>query len=139
MKFDIILRVSAKVFVPLVLLFALYVQFHGEYGPGGGFQAGVILASALILYTLIFGFGALKKILTIERLHLLIPAGVLLYALVGVLLLALGGNYLEYTVLMEDQVHAQEWGIFLIELGVFFTVAGTLSSIFLAFVERGRR
>ena len=44
----LILRVVVKVLIPFILLFALYVQAHGDYGPGGGFQAGVIFASAII-------------------------------------------------------------------------------------------
>ncbi|MBT4987281.1 MAG: cation:proton antiporter, partial [Proteobacteria bacterium] len=34
-----VLRIVAKIIIPMILLFALYVQFHGDYGPGGGFQA----------------------------------------------------------------------------------------------------
>ena len=43
------------------MLFALYVQFHGDYGPGGGFQAGVIFAAAVILYALVFGLYRAEK------------------------------------------------------------------------------
>ena len=50
-----ILRITAKFMIPYILLFALYVQFHGDFGPGGGFQAGVIFAAGFILYGLIFG------------------------------------------------------------------------------------
>ena len=39
-----IIRVVTKLIIPYILLFALYVQFHGDFGPGGGFQAGVIFA-----------------------------------------------------------------------------------------------
>ena len=39
MRDKIILRVVARAFIPFILLFGLYVQFHGDYGPGGGFQA----------------------------------------------------------------------------------------------------
>ncbi len=55
MRTHFILRVVAKILIPFVLLFALYVQFHGDFGPGGGFQAGVIFAAGIILYTLVFG------------------------------------------------------------------------------------
>ena len=55
MQRDLILRVVSKVLIPYIFLFALYVQFHGDYGPGGGFQAGVIFASGIILYALVFG------------------------------------------------------------------------------------
>jgi multicomponent Na+:H+ antiporter subunit B len=50
MRNDLILRVIAKLLIPFILLFALYVQFHGDFGPGGGFQAGVILAATVIFY-----------------------------------------------------------------------------------------
>ena len=55
MKDQIVLRVIGKLFIPLILLFAFYVLFHGDYGPGGGFQAGVIFAAAFVLHMLIFG------------------------------------------------------------------------------------
>ena len=48
----LVLRVIAKLLIPFILLFGFYVQMHGDYGPGGGFQAGVIVAAAFILYAL---------------------------------------------------------------------------------------
>ena len=54
LRFHRVLHVVAKVIIPFVILFALYVQFHGDFGPGGGFQAGVIAAAAIILYALVF-------------------------------------------------------------------------------------
>ena len=59
-----ILRVITKLLLPLILLFALYVQFHGDFGPGGGFQAGVIFASGIILYALVFGLDAARRVLS---------------------------------------------------------------------------
>ena len=57
-----VIRVITKLIIPYILLFALYVQFHGDFGPGGGFQAGVIFASALILYGLVFGLPAAQRV-----------------------------------------------------------------------------
>ena len=79
-----ILRVVSKFMIPYILLFALYVQFHGDFGPGGGFQAGVIFAAAFILYGLIFGIEAARKVLPATATRILLCAGVLLYAGVGV-------------------------------------------------------
>ena len=62
MRNDLVLRVVAKLLIPFILLFALYVQFHGDFGPGGGFQAGVILAAAVIFYGLIFGLEDARKL-----------------------------------------------------------------------------
>ena len=57
----LILRIVTKILVPFILLFALYVQFHGDYGPGGGFQAGVIFAAAIILYSMLFGMSTARN------------------------------------------------------------------------------
>ena len=138
MKFDAILRIGAKMFLPFILMFGLYVQLHGDYGPGGGFQAGVIAAAMVILYALIFGLSAAQRIVPMGLLETLIPLGVLVYAGTGVAALLLGGNYLDYSVLAHDQVHGQEWGIMFVELGVLITVASTMTAIFYAFAGRGR-
>ncbi|MEO2089047.1 MAG: MnhB domain-containing protein, partial [Gemmataceae bacterium] len=55
MNENVVLRAFSKLLIPFILLFGLYVQTHGDYGPGGGFQAGVIFAAAFILYGLVFG------------------------------------------------------------------------------------
>lgn len=79
-----IIRVISKLLIPYILLFALYVQFHGDFGPGGGFQAGVIFASAIILYGLVFGLPATHKVAPPKAIEKLIALGLLLYAATGV-------------------------------------------------------
>ncbi len=138
MKFDLILRIAAKLLIPFTLLFGLYVQFHGDFGPGGGFQAGVIVAAVVILYAIIFGLETAKNVVPPIVVETMIPVGVLIYASVGVASMLLGGEYLNYSVLEHDPAHAQELGILLVELGVFVTVAGTMTAIFYTFAGRGR-
>jgi multicomponent Na+:H+ antiporter subunit B len=138
MKFDLILRISTKLLLPFILLFALYVQLHGEFGPGGGFQAGVIAAGMVILYALLFGVRAAKRIAPRGLVERMVPLGVLIYAGTGVAGLFLGANYLDYSRFAADAPHGHELGIFAVELGVLVTVAGTMTAIFYAFVERGR-
>jgi len=136
MRLDIILRVAAKFILAPLLLFALYVQFHGDYGPGGGFQAGVIAAAAVILYALINGQAAAERIVPEALVERLVPAGVLIYAAVGVASMILGNNFLDYDHLAHDAVHGQEWGVFLVEAGVFVTVFSSMIAIFYAFAGR---
>lgn len=138
MKFDLLPRIATKILVPFILVFALYVQFHGDYGPGGGFQAGVIAAGIVILYSFIFGVRAAKRFVPQRLVEVMMPLGVLIYAGTGVASLALGYNYLDYTGFARDFLHAHEWGILLVEIGVFVTVSGTMTAIFYAFAERGR-
>jgi multicomponent Na+:H+ antiporter subunit B len=138
MKLDLILRIGTKLLLPFILLFALYVQFHGDFGPGGGFQAGVITAGMIILYALLFGVKAAKRIAPQALVERMVPLGVLIYACTGVAGLWLGSNYLDYSHLAKQAPHGHELGIFAVELGVLITVAGTMTAIFYAFVERGR-
>ncbi|HSR63836.1 MAG TPA: Na(+)/H(+) antiporter subunit B [Gammaproteobacteria bacterium] len=135
MEHHLVLRVIAKFVIPLILLFALYVQFHGDYGPGGGFQAGVIFAAGFILYGLIFGVKNVRKVVRLGLLRISAALGLLLYIGVGIAGLLLGGNFLEYNVLLEDPVAGQHLGILLIELGVGITVASVMMILFFVFAR----
>ncbi|MBU1210219.1 MAG: Na(+)/H(+) antiporter subunit B [Alphaproteobacteria bacterium] len=138
MRLDLILRVGAKLILPFILMFALYVQFHGDYGPGGGFQAGVISAGMVILYAIIFGVRAAKHVAPPRIVEKMVPGGVLIFAGTGVVSMFLGYNFLDYTGFAHDFLHAHEWGILIVEIGVLVTVCGTMIAMFYAFVERGR-
>lgn len=132
----VILRVGAKMLIPFILIFALYVQFHGDYGPGGGFQAGVIFAAAFVLYALVYGLGAAKKAMPPSVVYACSALGVILYAGVGFATVFLGGEFLGYGVLAHDPEHGQHYGILLVELGVLITVFGVMTSVFYAFAGR---
>ncbi|MFM9967532.1 MAG: Na(+)/H(+) antiporter subunit B [Burkholderiales bacterium] len=138
MRHDIVLRVIAKLLIPFMLLFALYVQFHGDFGPGGGFQAGVIGAVSIIFYAIIFGLPAARKLLPEWIIESMVAAGVLIYAGVGFGGILLGGNYLDYFVLGHDPVHGQHRGIFWVEAGVATTVSGVMLKVFYMFAGRRR-
>lgn len=138
MNLDPILRVGTKLILPFILLFALYVQFHGDYGPGGGFQAGVITAGMVVMLGITFGLKAAQRIAPKGLVERMIPLGVLIYAGTGVAGLIMGQNFLDYSVLAHDPSHGHELGIFLVEAGVLVTVSGTMTALFYAFVERGR-
>ena len=131
-----VLRIVSKMLIPLIMMFALYVQFHGDYGPGGGFQAGVIFASAIILYSILFGPDAARTVMTDRVTRLLAAFGILLYAGTGFAAMANGGAFLDYTYLRDEQVSAQLLGILLVELGVGITVAAVMVRVFLEFDQR---
>jgi len=149
----VVLRVSAKFLIPLIVLFALYVQFHGDLGAGGGFQAGVIMSAAIILHALVFGLRDTMKAVPPRLVRSIAALGVLLYASVGVACMLNGGAFLDYDYLfppafekqipgwlLGDPEHAyhsgQHFGILLIELGVLLTVAATMLTIFYGFAGR---
>ena len=138
MRHKAVLRVSSKLLIPPIMLFALYVQFHGDFGPGGGFQAGVIFASAFILYALLFGVSQARRVAPAGVIRTTLALGLLLYAGTGVAGLLLGGNYLNYSVLAHDPLHGQHLGILVIEFGVGMTVASAMITIFFIFAGRNR-
>ena len=159
-----IIRVVTKLIIPYILLFGLYVQFHGDFGPGGGFQAGVIMASAFILYGLVFGLRDVKRVAPPQVVEKLIALGVLIYAGTGLATTLIGradsnhahghhdehvaaevrrvsANFLDYEALNHHVLpgflpHGQHLGIFLVELGVGITVTAVMTMIFYCFAGR---
>lgn len=132
----LILRIVAKIMIPFILLFAFYVQFHGDFGPGGGFQAGVIFASAIFLYTMLFGMSTARRVINQSLIQMFAATGVLLYGSIGIVSLLNGKKFLDYSALSADPVAGQHLGILLIELGVGITVAAVMIIIFFNFADR---
>ncbi len=137
MRHHLILRVTTKLLVGAIMLFALYVQFHGDYSPGGGFQAGVIMAVAFILYGLVFSVGQVQRVFPPWLVHKLIALGVLIYAGIGIISFFLGFNYLDYGALSPHHPeHGQHYGILIVEFGVGVTVTAVMIAVYYAFVGR---
>lgn len=147
------LRVSAKLLIPLIALFALYVQFHGDLGAGGGFQAGVIMAAAIILHALVFGLRETMTAIPPRVARSTASLGVLIYAGIGIICMINGGAFLDYDYLfppaveaqipgwiLGDTDHAPHWGqhagILAIEIGVLLTVTATMVTVFYGFAGR---
>jgi len=137
MNEHMILRVVGKFLIPYIMLFGLYVQFHGDFGPGGGFQAGVIFASAFVIHTLLFGIRSTQRIAPEWVLKAVASGGVLLYAGVGVASMLAGGEYLNYNVLASNPITGQHIGIMLVEFGVGLTVTSVIMLMFFTFAARG--
>ncbi|MET0117660.1 MAG: DUF4040 domain-containing protein [Sedimenticola sp.] len=133
---QVVLKSVVKLLIPLILLYALYVQFHGDFGAGGGFQAGVIFAAGFVLYDMVFGEGQARAVIPPGWLHRLAALGVLIYGGVGVVALLRGKPFLDYSVLAHDPVHGQHIGVLLVEVGVGITVFSVILSIFYALSGR---
>lgn len=133
---DVILRTVATLFIPMTLFLAPYVQFHGAYSPGGGFQAGAILGGALILFGLVFGIDALNKLVPERILRVIAALGVLTYGGTGVVTMLMGRPFLDYDAFGEGP-SGQAIGLTAIELGVFMTVTCVMTLLFQRFASRG--
>ncbi|MBQ4874510.1 MAG: Na(+)/H(+) antiporter subunit B [Rickettsiaceae bacterium H1] len=117
--------------MPIILLLALYVQIHGDYSPGGGFQAGAVFASILIVHSMVTGnfFPTLYiKILSVT--------GVGLYAGTGCFAMTKGENFLNYSALLTNNVSGQSLGVMLVELGVGITVFSSMLLIYNSFYSK---
>lgn len=135
---DIILRTIVKIILPFIFLFGLYVQFHGEQSPGGGFQAGVICAAAFISYGLVYGLADMQKIVPFNLVKISASAGVLIYGGTGVVTMLEGGKFLSYGVLGSSLQQGQQIGIMVVEVGVGLTVFSVMMLIFYVFAERSK-
>ncbi len=137
MQHHLILKIVTKLLVGIILLFGLYVQFHGDYSPGGGFQAGVIFAAGFILYGIVMGLDKVQEVFPFWLVQKLAALGVLVYALTGVFSLLMGFNYLDYSAFSpQHPEHGQHWGILVVELGVGITVTGVIICIYYCFASR---
>ena len=140
----LILRVVSKLLIPLIVLYAFYVHFHGEYSPGGGFQAGVIFAVAIMLYSLIFGLKAAMTAFPPVWARVGAAMGVAIYGLVGVICMLNGGRFLDYDYIFgppSGEAHGHHnWpqitGIIGVEVGVVVAVACVMITAFYAFAGR---
>ena len=124
MSENLILRVASKYMVPFMLVFGLYIIFHGDLSPGGGFQGGVAIASGFIFYAMVYGKPAMQKILPRGVTDALIAIGVLMYAGTGFYCLLAGYRFLDYTAISpSDPAGGEAWGMTLVEYGVGITVS----------------
>lgn len=122
----LIIAEISRALIPFLIFFSFYIQIFGEVGPGGGFQAGAILATCLICYDLCIRSS--DKFMNNDTLLFLAAAGVLIYAATGMWSLLFGANYLNYDLLPVKA--AQSLGIILVELGVGITVYSSLMVIY---------
>lgn len=132
--YDFIVARVAKLLIPFIQLFGLYVIAHGHHSPGGGFQGGVILAAAFLLLALSHNMRTLNARISNRTLGIMSACGVLIYAGWGALAMAFGGNFLDYSALAGllgvDPVAARSLGILVVEIGVGVTVMSTMIIIY---------
>lgn len=128
-----IVIVIGRLITPFIQVFGLYIIFHGHYGPGGGFQGGAMLAASFLLMRLCVGEDASQHLFPRRRGT---PVGILgasIFFLVGLMALALGGEFLNYAFLPVEGMTRPELrsvGILLVEIGIGIAVAATLVAIF---------
>ena len=123
----------SRFLVPFIQIFALYVITHGHYGPGGGFQGGVILAASMMLLRLSLGEDYEHRRFSPWAATCVAAIGILIYAFAGLVPMVFGGRFLDYAYLPIPGLSPAELryhGILIVESGVGMVVWGTLVSLF---------
>lgn len=129
-----------KKMVPFMVMYGLYVIFHGEVSPGGGFQGGVILGASFVLYALVFSYPEGKKKMTEDTLRVLNGLGPFLYAFTGLIGIITGYTFLANKVI-KTIPHGIEGTLFsslpllLIEIGIGIGIGSIITHIFYGYVE----
>lgn len=93
-KNDLILQHIAKVLVPFILLFGMYVIMNGHISPGGGFSGGAIMGAGLILYLNAFGFKKTERFFTFRTFQVVSLCALSFYALSKAYSFFTGANHL---------------------------------------------
>lgn len=140
--YDLIIKTMARVVLPFIQLFALYVVAHGDFSPGGGFQGGVIFGAAFILLAIGFDLRTILERIEERVLGLLSALGVFIYAGIGALCLLLHGNFLDYgqlaRILPVDPVEARALGMLGVEIGVGIAVMSVMVIIYINIASAGK-
>lgn len=139
MNKNIILKYVGNFLAPLIITFAFYIQINGDNAPGGGFQAGAIMASAIIILDIIWGHEKTLDIFSLKLLKRLAALGIGLYMLPGIIAMFLEKNFLDYSALHILSSYSQLIGITMIEWAVGFTVFASLTLIYFKISTRGNK
>ena len=134
---SVILNTSFRYIAPFILMHGVYVLFHGEYSPGGGFQAGGLFGIAVVLDRLIETRNAALHI-SGKLAVVLAGIGTFIFISTGMLAMLFDGNFLEYVALpfAVADVEKHIIGIMVIEVGVAICVMATIIIFFDALTRR---
>ncbi len=127
-----IVSLVSRTVSPFIMMFALYVIFHGHYSPGGGFQGGTLIAAAIILVRLSEGSERAQLQFSRSWATPLGSLGVLIYFSTGLAALFMGDRFLNYAALRlsHHEPLSRSYGILLVEIGVGLAVLAILVSIY---------
>ena len=95
MQSDPLLKSTARIIVPLVIVYGIYVIFNGHLGPGGGFSGGAVIGGGLILYAIAFGFEPLDRFLNLKIYRIVVLCSLCFYSFAKCYSFFCGANHLE--------------------------------------------
>lgn len=93
MRMSKIVRTGANLLYPFILVFGLYVIMHGHLTPGGGFQGGAVVATAVALVIVAYSFGEVTAMIKKVGMKARESIGLLLFIGAGIAALAIGAPF----------------------------------------------
>lgn len=137
-KNDIILQAVAKILVPPIVIFGIYVILCGHLGPGGGFSGGAIIGAGLILYLNAFGFAKTERFFTAKTYKWMSFGALACYALAKSYSFYTGANHIESLIPLGTPGAILSSGlILLLNICVGIVVAGTMYTFYAMFRKGG--
>ena len=131
---DPILRMTARILVPVIMIFGIYVVLNGHISPGGGFSGGAIIGSGLILYQNAFGFKQAARIFNEKTYKTISAAALLTYCLCKTYSFFTGANHLDSHIPLGVPGHILSSGLILIlNICVGMVVACTMYTFYVMF------
>lgn len=125
-----VIMTTVRILAPFVFTFGLFVMFHGTSSSGGGFQGGAIVSAMIIMLAFAYGIEPTRQWFVNTAVVGLVAGGVLVFALIGLGPMLLGGTFLEYE--LYNVPDATKYGIEGVELGIGAIVSGVISGLFFA-------
>lgn len=126
-----VIMTTVRVVTPFALTYGLFLLFHGADSPGGGFQGGAVIAATVLMVAFAFGIEPTRDWLRNRTVVGLATGGAAVFALVGLIPMLLGDNFLAYSAYHEEFGIKSKWGLEAIEAGgVAPIVAGVIVGLF---------
>ncbi|MFC6766632.1 MnhB domain-containing protein [Natrinema soli] len=126
-----VIMTAVKIIAPFTLTYGLFMTFHGGDAPGGGFQGGTIVGVTVLMLAFAFGIEPTRQWLRNSFLAGLVTGGVVIFGAIGLAMIALGGDFLEFYRLKEVFHIKPKWGLEAVEIaGISLIVSGTIISLF---------
>lgn len=137
-KNDVILQTVARILVPPIFIFGIYVILAGHLGPGGGFSGGAVIGAGLILYLNAFGFAKTEKFFTAKTYRIMSFGALACYSLAKSYSFYTGANGIESIIPLGTPGAILSSGlILLLNICVGIVVAGTMYTFYCMFRKGG--
>ena len=131
---DPIVRTVCKLVIPIILIFGIYVVLNGHLSPGGGFSGGAIMASALIIYAIVWGEDKASRTIPKKAISIITLCALAFYACSKTYSFFTGANHIHSIISPGTPGRIFSAGLILpLNVAVGFVVCCTMYSFYMYF------